>query len=451
MNELTISKLKKMVESNEIDTILVVFPDYFGRLMGKRVTASYFLKSKQFYCCDYLLSASMEMEPREGFKMASWEKGYGDLVFYVPDEMTLRRIPWLPKTVLVICDLRHEDGKPVEQAPRTILKRQCDKLLKRGLKAYMGSELEFHLFRDSYSEMFKNGYRTFRPSSDYRIDYNIMHTSIDEPIIRAIRNGMCEAGIPIESSKGECGNGQYEIGLLYSEALEMADRHVIYKNGAKEIALLNNVAITFMAKYKETESGSSCHIHTSIFNKETEKNIFWDEKTDKPSKEFRFFLGGLLALSRELFLFFAPTVNSYKRYREESFAPTRIVWSHDNRTTGFRIVGNKQSYRIENRMPGSDTNPYLAYAATIAAGLYGIDNKIDCGKEFVGNAYKAKNLPQIPRTLEEATQLFKDSKIARALFGDVVIDHYVTLAQLENETFHHAVTDWEMVRYFERI
>jgi len=450
MGKLTIEELKNLVECDEIDTVLTVFPDTYGRLLGKRLTASYFLEQDGLFCCDYLLSAGMEMDPQPGFSMASWDLGYGDFA-YVPDPSTLRRIPWLPKTALVMCDLCHESGGPVTQAPRSILRRQCERLAKRGMTAFMASELEFHLFQESYGDNRDRGYRHMKPSSPYRIDYHILSTSFDEPLLRAIRNGMSAAGVPVESSKGECGNGQHEIGLYYADALEMADRHVIYKNGAKEIAAQKGACLTFMAKYHSAEAGSSCHIHSSIFNAESTTSLFWDSDAGKPGDTFRYFLGGLHELCREFFLLFAPTVNSYKRYCEDSFAPTRLAWSTDNRTTGFRIVGHGPSYRIENRMPGADANPYLAYAATMAAGLYGIDNRIEPPPEFSGNAYTADHLSRVPSSLAEAADLIDGSTVARDVFGDEVVDHYVQCARSEQAAFDKAVTDWERERYFERI
>lgn len=449
MGNLTHEELIKSISANEIDTVIAVFPDYYGRLLGKRMTGRYYLENEHFFCCNYLLTSGMEMDTPPGFEMASWENGYGDYVF-VPDNTSLRKIPWLPKTALVICDLQEENGDPVSQSPRSILNRQCERLANKSIKAFMGPELEFHLFSGNYSELQKNGYVNLEPSSPYRIDYHILSTTFDEPLMRDLRNFMSDADIPIECSKGECGNGQHEIGLYYAEAVEMADRHVIYKNGTKEIAAQHNAAITFMAKYDETQAGSSCHIHTSIFDSKSNTNLFWNQNEEKPSDYFCWFLGGLNLLAREFFLFFGPTVNSYKRYCSDSFAPTGIAWSHDNRTTGFRIVGHGQSFRIENRLPGADANPYLAFAATIAAGLYGVENKIECPDEFKGNAYADEKLPRVPENLSEAADLLDKSKIARKIFTDQVVDHYVLCARLEQESFHKAVTDWERFRYFER-
>jgi len=450
---LDIEELAELVERAEIDTVLAVFPDHLGRLLGKRLTGTYFLEGLErgeVGACNYLLTADMEMNPLPGFAMAGWDKGYGDFAL-APDVRTLRRIPWLPQTALVMCDLVWENGEPVVQSPRAILRRQCDLLAERGMKAYVGSELEFYLFLDTHSSLRQRGFKDIRPSSQYRIDYHILQTSSDESVIREIRNAMCAAGIPVEYSKGEWGSGQHEICLCYADALEMADRHAIYKNGAREIATSRGAAISFMAKYNATEAGSGLHIHTSLFDADSETNLFWDGGANGPTDTFRYFMGGLLHLSREFCLFFAPTINAYKRYQETSFAPTRIAWDYDNRTTGFRIIGHGQSFRVENRMPGADANPYLAYAATLAAGLYGIENKIDCKQPFKGNAYAAEDLPQLPSTLREATDLFDRSATARSCFGDDVVDHYVHSARLEQQAFDKAVTDWELYRYFERI
>lgn len=444
------TKIRKQIENGEFDTVLAVFPDGYGRLLGKRLTASYFLENEAFYSCDYLLSCSMDMEPQSGFQMAGWDQGYGDLVFR-PDPSTLRIVSWLPGTALVMCDLLHENGAPVLQSPRSILQQQCTQLAAQGLRALIGSELEFHLFRHDYRTLQYSKYQKLEPSSPYRIDYHILSTSFEEPLIRTIRNDMNLADIPIECSKGECGAGQHEIGTYYAEALEMADRHVIYKNGAKEIAAQHNAALTFMAKYDQGQAGSSCHIHISIVDQDSGANLFWDGQSDRPSGLFRNFLGGIMVLSKEFFLFYGPNINSYKRYCSESFAPTKIAWSTDNRTAGFRIVGRGPSYRIENRMPGSDANPYLAFAAMIGAGLYGIENRIEPPDEFEGNAYGDQFLPSVPSSLSQAADLMDHSEAARSVFGDAVIDHYVQLARKEQASFDQAVTDWELQRYFERI
>ena len=450
---LTAGELKKLIEAGEIDTVLPVFPDHYGRLMGKRLTGDYYLsgvENGKLHACNYLLTVDMNMNPVPGFAMTSWDKGYGDFTLAM-DMATLRRIPWLQKTALVVCDLTWEDGPPVEEAPRTILAHQCARVAERGWKACMGSELEFYLFKEDPATARGQAFKRLTASSGYRIDYHILHTSLDEPILREIRNGMCGAGIPVESSKGEWGDGQHEVGLLYSDALEMADRHVIYKNGVKEIAALHGASATFMAKYDTDQAGSGFHIHASLYDTKTGKNLFWDRKTHGPTKTFRAFLGGLLKLSREFCLLFTPSLNAYKRYTEDSFAPTRVAWAYDNRTTGYRIVGEGQSFRIENRMPGADGNPYLAFAATLAAGMYGIDHKLDCGEPYKGNAYIAEDRPKLPASFAEATDGFEQSSVAREVFGDAVVDHYVHSARQEQAAFERCVTDWELDQYFDRI
>ncbi len=452
-NSLTIEKLKGMIADGRIDTVLVAFPDHLGRLVGKRVTGAFFLEqivSSGMHACDYLLSVDMEMNPQSGFEMSSWEKGYGDF-HGVLDPATLRMTPWLEGTALALVDLEWDQGKPVAQSPRAILKRQIERARRMGLSSMMGSELEFYLFVEPHEELSQRNFANPKPSSEYIIDYHILHTTRDEFVIRDIRNMMTAARVPVEFSKGEWGKGQQEINLLYADALEMADRHVIYKNGVKEIAWSKNCSATFMAKYDATEAGSSCHLHASIFDKTGKKNLFWDEKKKKESKLFRQFLGGQLRYGPELFLFFAPSVNSYKRYQAGTFAPTRVAWSRDNRTTGFRIIGHGSSFRIENRMPGADANPYLAFAATIAAGLAGIEENLDCGEPFVGDAYKAENLRSVPHNLPAAAESLNRSRVARHAFGDEVVNHYVHLARLEQEAFDKAVTDWERRRYFDRI
>lgn len=456
---LSMAALRKKIEAGEIDTVLVVFPDHLGRLIGKRVTGSFFVKEtapKGMDACDYLLTVDVEMNPLPGFEMTSWDKGYGDF-HAVVDPGTARLIPWLDSTALVMSDLEFEGQgpghppRPVRPAPRNILKEQIAAVNKAGLFPMMASELEFYLFLEEHDEIARRNFNSPRPSSEYIIDYHILHTTRDEFVIREIRNQMDRAGIEVEFSKGEWGRGQQEINLRYADALEMADRHVIYKNGVKEIAWAAGCTATFMAKYDATEAGSSFHLHTSVYDKTGKKNLFWDARRKKETKIFRQFLGGLLKYSAELSLFFAPTINSYKRYQEGTFAPTRIAWSHDNRTTGFRIIGRGASFRIENRMPGADGNPYLAYSAMLAAGLAGIKEKLDCGDPYVGDAYKDASLPRLPSGLEHAANALDASAFARKAFGKDVVEHYVHLARLEVEEWGKAVTDWERRRYFDRI
>ena len=445
------AELKALVKKGEMDTVIVAFPDVLGRLVGKRFRADYFLDHVVHHGthgCNYLLTVNMEMDPMDGFAVANWDAGFGDFEM-VPDMSTLRRLPWQPGTGLVLCDYRHEDGCLVAEAPRSILAEQLAALRKRKLKSGVASELEFLLFNQTYSDAFRNRYHDLTPSSDYRIDYHTMQPARDEPILRAIRNQMTEAGIPIESSKGEWSQGQHEINFVYRSPMEMADGHVIFKQGVKEIAEINGKSVSFMPKFAAAEAGNSCHIHLSLAR--GQKNIFWDPQRKEGSSVFRRFLGGLLKYAPELCYFFAPTVNAYKRYQSGSWAPTKMAWAFDNRTVGFRVVGSGEGFRIENRMPGADANPYLAFAATLAAGLAGVDEKLDAGPVYQGNAYEDPSLAALPRSLREAADRLEKSALARRVFGDAVVEFYVHTARLEVEAFDGAITDWERCRYFERI
>jgi glutamine synthetase len=448
---MTLAQLKAQVKSGAIDTVLVAFPDPFGRLVGKRFRADYFLDSvasQGTHGCSYLLTVNLDMDPLDGFKVANWDTGFGDFAFR-PDLSTLRVLPWQQGAALVFCDLAKHDGSLVAEAPRSVLKRQLDLLAAKGLSCYCASELEFYLFNQSYHSAFTGGYRDLQPASDYRIDYHLMQPTRDEPLMRAIRNGMTAARVPIESSKGEWGRGQHEINFTYAEPLAMADMHVLFKQGVKEMTEQQGKAVTFMAKYCPTEAGSSCHIHISLWK--GGRNIFWDAKSHAASKVERQFLAGLMKYSPELCLFGAPTINSYKRFQPGSWAPTRMAWATDNRTVGFRVVGHGKAFRIENRMPGADANPYLAFAAMIAAGLAGVEERLDCGDEYPGNAYIDPKLARLPGSLRDAVELLDRSKFARAAFGDPVVDFYVHHARIEQQAFSDAVTDWEKIRYFERI
>jgi len=447
---MNLSELKSSVRSSAIDTVIVAFPDPFGRLVGKRFRADYFLDAVAkhgTHGCNYLLTVNLEMDPLDGFKVANWDAGFGDFEMR-PDLSTLRVLPWQPGAALVVCDYIRHDGSLVAEAPRSVLRRQLESLKKQGLTGYCASELEFYLFNQTYHSAFTGGYRDLQPSSDYRIDYHIMQPTRDEPLMRALRNQLTTADIPVESSKGEWSRGQHEINFTYTEPLAMADRHVLFKQGVKEIAEQHGKCVSFMAKYAPSEAGNSCHIHISLWK--GGRNLFWDGKTGG-SKLFRQFLGGLMKYSPELCLFFAPTINSYKRYQPGSWAPTRMAWATDNRTTGFRIVGHGSGFRIENRMPGADANPYLAFAAMLAAGLAGVKEGIDCGPEYHGNAYIDAKLSRLPGSLRDATDLFEKSKLARAAFGEDVAGFYVHHARIEQQSFNDAVTDWEKQRYFERI
>jgi glutamine synthetase len=449
-NLLSIADLKTLIRRGEIDTVLTVFPDMAGRLMGKRVTGRFFLDEilgGGMHACAYLLTVDMEMEPLPGFDSASWGSGYQDFKA-LPDLRTLRRIPWLEKTALVMCDLVTEHGEPVEESPRTILKKQLDRARKLGYRPMMGSELEFYLYKETYDTARSKNYTALEPYGAYLEDYHILQTSKEEFVIQAIRNGMEAAGIPVENSKGEWGKGQEEINLRYADALEMADRHVIYKNGVKEIAHQKGVAVTFMAKPHVDRAGSSFHLHSSLWSLDGKKNLFAKGVDDR---FFQHYVGGQLALGRAMAYWFAPTINSYKRYQSGSFAPTRLAWGVDNRTCGFRVVGEHNATRIENRIPGADANPYLAFAATIAAGLHGLEKKLNPGPLFRGNAYENKKVPQVPKTLRDALDEFEKNKVLRDVFGERVIRHYAHAGQLEQAAYDQSVTDWEMKRYFERI
>lgn len=463
---MNLQDLRASVRSGAIDTILVAFPDPFGRLVGKRFRADYFLDAVAkhgTHGCNYLLTVNLEMDPLDGFKLANWEAGFGDFELR-PDPATMRILPWQTASALVICDLFKHDGTRVAEAPRSVLRRQLERVAKLGMTCYSASELEFYLFNQTFHAAFANGYRDLQPSSDYRIDYHLMQPTRDEPLMRAIRNGMTAARVPVESSKGEWSRGQHEINFTYAEPLPMADMHVLFKQGVKEIAEQHGKAVTFMAKYSAAEAGNSCHIHMSLWK--GGKNLFWEKSeargpksgtrshsplNTRPSSLFKSFLGGLMKYSPELCLFYAPTINSYKRYQPGSWAPTRMAWATDNRTTGFRVVGQGNGFRIENRMPGADANPYLAFAAMLAAGLSGIEEGLDCGEEYRGNAYLDPKLSRLPHSLRDATDRLEKSKLARAAFGAEVVEYYVHHARLEESAFSDAVTDWEKKRYFEQI
>jgi glutamine synthetase len=445
--------LEALIRDGEVDTVLTVFPDALGRLMGKRVAGRYFLDhvaGDGLHACIYLFTVDMEMEPLPGFTLTSWERGYGDMRL-VPDLGTWRRLPWLPGTALVFCDVYTEDGAPIEEAPRWLLRRQIERAGKRGLVVNVGSELELYLFRETFDDARSKRYHALTPVSGYLEDYHILQTSREEPLVRAIRNHMEAARVPVEFSKGEWGRGQEEINLRYAEALEMADRHALYKHGVKEIAWSHGGSVTFMAKYDMGAAGSSCHIHSSVWDESGRKNLFAARGSREGTPLFQHWLAGQMAMARELAYFYAPTVNAYKRYQAGSFAPTRIARGWDNRTCGFRLCGEGASFRVENRIPGADANPYLAFAATIAAGLYGIEKRLKPPRAYEGNAYEDAALPQVPKTLREALEELARSRVARAAFGDRVVEHYLHHGRLEQQAFDQAVTDWELIRYFERI
>jgi glutamine synthetase len=441
---LTPDELHSEVESGAIDTVVVAFTDMQGRLMGKRLQAEFFLEDALDHGvegCNYLLALEMEMDPVPGYQIASWERGYGDFRL-APDLGTLRRIPWLEGTALVLADVLWHDGSPVGPSPRQVLAAQVERARGLGFEPMFGSELEFFLFRETYAEAHAAHYRGLTPSVPYILDYHVLATSYDEPLIRQIRNGMQAAGIKVESSKGEAWAGQHEINFRYGPALEMADNHVVYKNGAKEIAHLNGCSITFMAKPHHEWVGSSCHVHGSLWR--DGENAFAGE-----SETFQRFLAGWIAGARELAVFLAPNINSYKRYAAGSWAPTTLAWGYDNRTCGFRVVGHGAGARVETRIPGADGNPYLAFAALLAAGLHGIEAELEPPAVFEGNAYES-DVERFPSSLREAIAELEGGTIARAAFGDEVVDHYLNYARTEQRLFDQVVTCYERERLFER-
>jgi glutamine synthetase len=440
---LSLDDLRASVESGSIDTVVAAFTDMQGRLLGKREDAEFFLAESVGHGlegCNYLLALDMEMDPQPGYEMASWERGYGDF-HLTPDLATLRRIPWLEGTALVLCDVDWEDGSPVVASPRQVLRAQVERARTAGFEPMFGSELEFYLLKESYAEAHAKGYRDLTPSVPYILDYHVLATTYDEPLIREMRRGMRGAGMVVESSKGEAWPGQHEINFRYDDALTTADNHVVYKNGAKEIAHRHGCSITFMAKPFETWIGSSCHVHASLWRDGA--NAFGDEAV------FDAFLAGWIARARELALFLAPTINSYKRFAAGSWAPTTLAWGRDNRTCGFRVVGRDASRRIETRIPGGDVNPYLAFAALIAAGLDGIERGLERPAPIDGNAYES-DAERFPSTLREAVALLEGSSFARGALGDAVVDHYVNYGQIEQRLFDRVVTAWERERLFER-
>jgi glutamine synthetase len=442
---LSFDDLQGSVDRGEIDTVIVAFADMQGRLLGKRLHGEFFVEEmgsgQPVEGCNYLLALDMEMDPVPGYEIASWEQGYGDFGL-APDFETLRRIPWLEATALVLCDVQWHDGSPVQPSPRQVLKAQIDRASALGYVPMLGSELEFYLLRETYQEAWAQRYEDLTPSVPYILDYHILASTYDEDLIRQVRNGMHAAGIRVETSKGEAWPGQHEVNFRFADALTMADNHVIYKNGAKEIAFANGCSITFMAKPFESWIGNSCHIHASLFR--DGEPAFGDDQV-----LFDRFLAGQIATFEELAVFLAPTINSYKRYAAGSWAPTTLAWGRDNRTCGFRIVGHGGSKRVETRIPGGDVNPYLAFAAVIAAGLHGMEQSVELPPALEGNAYES-DAKRFPSTMREAIAALESGTIARAAFGDQVVDHYLNYARTEQALFDKYVTDWERLRYFER-
>lgn len=450
---LTLDNLKAAAASGEIDTVIMAQIDMQGRLMGKRFHVSNFLDAgvNETHSCNYLLAVDMEMEPVPGYASASWAQGYGDYMMK-PDLTTLRRIPWVEGCALVLCDLMDHHGEAeISVSPRAILKRQIARLADMGLSAMMASELEFYMFRQSYEEAHASGFRALDPVSPYNEDYHLLTTLRDEPLMRALRNGLYGAGIPVENSKGEAWAGQEEINVKYADALTAADNHVLTKQATKEIALQTGHAVTFMAKYADAPAGSSCHVHQSLWKTDGTPAFLDENGPHGMSDLMQRYVAGLLAHAPDITLFLAPNINSYKRYVAGTFAPTRAVWSLDNRTAGFRLVGEgTKGIRIENRIGGADLNPYLAFAAQLAAGMAGIEKGLKLEDAFTGDAYSARRARQIPGTLRDAARLAKRSQMLDAAFGKEVVEHYVHAAEWEQAEYDRKVTDWEVARGFER-
>ncbi|MBT8220703.1 MAG: glutamine synthetase family protein [Bacteroidia bacterium] len=448
-------ELKGMVASEEIETIVVAFTDHYGRLVGKRFDAEFFMESALkdgTHGCDYLMTTDMEMEPVGGYKFANWELGYGDF-HIVPDLSTLRVADWLDQTVIVLCDLYDDKTHQlVSIGPRSILKKQLEAITKMGFLCNAASELEYYLFEDGYRQAFDQNYHQLQPVGWYLEDYHIMQGTRTEDFTARARHHLKHSGVPVENSKGEWGLGQHELNVRYAEILDMADRHVVFKQCLKELADRMGISVTFMAKYHEDRAGSSCHLHISLWK--DGKNAFDGDQQFGPvrgSEIFKWFLGGWIANAADVMPFYAPTINAYKRYVDASWAPTRLAWSYDNRTAGFRVVGKGSSLRIECRIPGADCNPYLAFAASLACGLDGIQNKTEPPEIFEGDVYAAKDLPRVPSTLVEATDRFANSAFAKQAFGEDVVEHYTHFFRMEQQAYNSAVTDWERRRYFERI
>ncbi|WUD76311.1 glutamine synthetase family protein [Streptomyces sp. NBC_00510] len=451
---LSTDDLRRRVDSGEIDTVVVAFTDMQGRLQGKRFAAGHFLDDVLEHGtegCNYLLAVDADMNTVDGYALSSWERGYGDFAMH-PDLGTLRITPWDAATALVIADLRLLDhgSTPVAPSPRQILRRQTERLAERGWSAYAGTELEFIVFKDTYEQAWTNGYRDLTPANQYNVDYSLLGTGRVEPLLRRIRNEMGAAGMRVESAKGECNLGQHEIAFRYDEALVTCDQHSVYKTGAKSIAAQEGYSLTFMAKYNERE-GNSCHIHLSLRD-EDGRPVFAGDEPGGMSETMRHFLAGQLAALRDFSLLYAPNINSYKRFRPGSFAPTAVAWGPDNRTCALRVVGHSPSaLRLENRVPGGDVNPYLAVAGMIAAGLHGVEQKLTLPEPVTGNAYASDGVAHVPATLREAAELWEASPIARAAFGDEVVEHYLNMARVEQDAYDTAVTDWERYRSFERM
>ena len=456
---LSVDELRSAVDEGSIDTVILAFPDLYGRMLGKRLDASFFLTDVAggTHACDYLFTVDMEMEPVPGYEFSNWDLGYGD-VHLAPDLGTLRKLSWLDRTALVICDAELEPShEPVPVAPRSILRRQIERVRAKGFEAMAGSELEYYLYRTSYSDAERSGYRDLSDAGWYIEDYVLLQGTRTEDLNGAFRRHLAASGVPVESTKGEFGRGQHELNIRYAPILEMADRHIVLKQAAKEISEQLGASVTFMAKPDAAQAGSSSHLHVSLWTDRSGRagtNVFpgdGDLAGIACSDEFRWFLGGWMRYVPEMMVCYAPTVNSYKRFQAGSWAPTALAWSPDNRTAGFRIVGTGPSLRIECRIPGADVNPYLAYSAVIASGLAGIENQIEPPPAFIGDVYGASDDLMLPGSLQEAVTGFETSELARTAFGEDVVAHYAHFFNTEAEAYRQAVTDWERIRYFERI
>ena len=449
-----LDQLRDLVRDGQIDTVIVALTDMQGRLMGKRVQAEAFLRGvvdHGIHFCTYLLGTDMEMNTPAGFRLMNWQTGYGDWVGREVWETT-RILPWLESTAIVLCDaIDDETGEEIPVSPRTMLKRQVARAASMGLRVKAGTEFEFYVLSDSFEDLSQKGYNDVERVGYYNEDYHLLQATKLEPLYRQMRNQMTQARIPIEFSKGEAAPSQHEINIRYDDVLESADRSVLFKNGAKEIAWQNGYGLTFMAKPYAEWTGSSGHLHMSVWDQAGEQALFHEEGAQHGmSDTMRWFLGGMMALQRELAVFIAPNVNSYKRYAVASWAPVNVVWGRDNRTTGFRIVGKGSGLHIENRFPGGDMNAYLAYAAEVGAGLYGIEHKIEPPAEYKGNGYEATGCDRMPRALYEAIDLLAESKVAGEILGQDVVDHYLNAARVEQEAYDAAVHAWDRERYLER-
>ncbi len=447
---MTPDQLAVLVERGEVHTVVVAFTDHHGQQLGKRLDAGFFLDHVAIHgghACDYLFTTDVEMNPVAGFEFANWDLGYGD-VHLVPDLSTLRLAAWAPGTAWVLADVHdRSDESLVAVAPRSILRRQVERLAALGLEVRGAAELEFFLYDESYRSAAERGYHDLRRSGWYVEDYHLLQSARIEGYVGEVRRSLAASGVPVEGSKGEAAVAQHELNLAYTEVLAAADRHAIAKHAMKEIAEAQGLSVTFMAKPHEDESGSGCHVHVSLWRDDV---AAFDGPDGEPTDEFRWFLGGWMAYVADFMVCYAPTINSYKRFRHGSWAPTRVAWAHDNRTTGFRVVGSGSSRRIECRLPGADVDPYLVYAATIASGLAGIEQRIEPPPPVDGDGYRATQVPELPATLEVAVDVFEASEMARRTFGDAVVEHYVHHHRAEVEAFRAAVTDWERRRYFER-